>query len=67
MVLLQAEMLELNAEPTARARGSILESELSRGFGPVATVLVQNGMIKKGDALVIDHFYGRVKTMHDEH
>ncbi|MCP5492907.1 MAG: translation initiation factor IF-2 [Chlamydiales bacterium] len=67
MVLLQAEMLELNAEPTARARGSILESELSRGFGPVATVLVQNGMLKKGDALVIDHFYGRVKTMHDEH
>ncbi len=67
MVLLQAEMLELHAEPTARARGSILESELSRGFGPIATVLVQNGMLKKGDALVIDHFYGRVKTMHNEY
>ena len=67
MVLLQAEMLELNAQPDARARGTILESELSRGFGPVATVLVQNGTLKKGDALVIDNFYGRVKTMHDEH
>ena len=67
MVLLQAEMLELRAQQDARARGTILESELSRGFGPVATVLVQNGTLKKGDALVIDNFYGRVKTMHDEH
>ena len=67
MVLLQAEMLELHANPKERARGTILESELSRGFGPVATVLVQNGTLKKGDALVIDHFHGRVKTMHDEH
>ncbi len=67
MVLLQAEMLELNAQPDTRARGTILESELSRGFGPVATILVQNGTLKKGDALVIDNFYGRVKTMHDEH
>ncbi|MCP5509063.1 MAG: translation initiation factor IF-2 [Chlamydiales bacterium] len=66
MVLLQAEMLELRANPKARARGTILESELSRGFGPIATVLVQNGTLKKGDALVIDNFYGRVKTLHNE-
>ena len=67
MVLLQAEVLELKAQSSTRARGTILESELSRGFGPVATVLVQNGTLKKGDALIIDTFYGRVKTMHDEH
>lgn len=67
MVLLQSEILELRAQNDARARGTILESQLSRGFGPIATVLVQNGTLKKGDALVIDQFYGRVKTMHDEH
>ena len=67
MVLLQSEILELRAQNDTRARGTILESQLSRGFGPIATVLVQNGTLKKGDALVIDQFYGRVKTMHDEH
>ncbi|MBI3211836.1 MAG: translation initiation factor IF-2 [Simkania negevensis] len=67
MVLLQAEMLELKANPTMRARGTIIESELHKGFGPVATILVQNGTLHLGDALVIDQIYARVKTMHDEH
>lgn len=66
MVLLQAELLELKASPTHRARGTVLESELHKGLGSAATLLIQNGTLKQGDALVIDHFYGRVKTMHDE-
>ncbi|MCH9613252.1 MAG: Translation initiation factor IF-2 [Chlamydiia bacterium] len=64
--LLQAEILELRSDPTARARGSVVESELHKGLGAVATVLVQNGTLKYGDAIVLDEIYGRVKTMHDE-
>ncbi|MEX0961313.1 MAG: translation initiation factor IF-2 [Simkaniaceae bacterium] len=67
MVLLQAELLELKANPKARARGTILESELHKGLGAAATLLVQNGTLECGNALVIDQHYGRVKTMHDEH
>lgn len=66
MLALQAEILELKANPQTRARGSVIESEMHKGFGPVATILVQNGTLKLGDALVFSHSYGRVKTMHDE-
>ena len=67
MLALQSEMLELKANPSARARGTVLESQLHKGFGPVATVLVQNGMLKLSNALVFEDIYARVKTMHDEH
>ncbi|MCI5052604.1 MAG: translation initiation factor IF-2 [Simkaniaceae bacterium] len=67
MLLLQSEVLELKANPDRRARGTILESELKKGLGITATLLVQNGTLKHGDALVIDDVYGRVKTMHNEH
>ncbi|GAB4189296.1 MAG: hypothetical protein Tsb0015_09970 [Simkaniaceae bacterium] len=67
MILLQAEILELRANPNTRGRGSVLESELHKGFGSTATLLVQNGTLKIGDALVFEHTYGRVKSMHDEH
>lgn len=67
MLALQAEVLELKANPHARARGVVLESELHKGLGSVATILVQNGTLKVGDALVFESHYGRVKTMHDEH
>ncbi len=67
MIALQAEILELRASPTSRARGTILESEMHKGLGAVATVLVQNGTLRKGDAIVFGHFSGRVKTMQDEH
>ena len=67
MILLQAEVLELKANPNFRARGTVIESEIQKGLGATATLLVQNGTLKLGDALVIDHVYGRVKTMHDEH
>lgn len=67
MIALQAEILELRAAPSSRARGTILESEMHKGMGAVATVLVQNGTLRKGDAIVFGHFSGRVKTMQDEY
>lgn len=67
MLALQAEVLELRANPNARARGRVLESEMHKGMGAVATILVQNGTLKIGDSLVFDQFWGRVKTMQDEY
>lgn len=67
LVALQAEILELKADPTNRARGAVIESQLHKGLGNVATVLVQNGTLHLNDALIFDQIYGRVKTMHDEH
>jgi len=67
MLALQAEVLELNADRTARARGTVIESEMHKGLGAIASLLVQNGTLKKGDALVFDQYWGYVKTMHDEH
>lgn len=67
MAALQAEILELKANPETRARGTILESEMHKGFGAVATCLVQNGTLKIGDAMVFGTEWGRIKTMHDEH
>ena len=67
MLALQAEVLELKANPNARARGTVLESEMHKGMGSVATVLVQNGTLHLGDALVFGQTWGRVKTMHDEY
>ena len=67
MLALQAEVLELRANPKMRARGSVLESELHKGLGSVATVLVQNGTLSLGDAVVFERHWGRIKTMHDEH
>ncbi len=66
MLALQTEVLELKADPTNRARGVVLESEMHKGLGRVATILVQNGTLNKGDALVFESNFGRVKTMHDE-
>ncbi len=67
MIALQAEVLELRANPKMRARGTILESEMHKGLGAVATVLVQNGTLRKGDAIVFGHFSGRIKTLQDDH
>lgn len=67
MLALQAEVLELKANPNMRARGSVLESEMHKGMGSVATVLVQNGTLRLGDALVFDELWGRVKTMRNEY
>jgi translation initiation factor IF-2 len=66
MIALQAEILELRANPQARARGTILESEMHKGMGAVATVLVQNGTLRKNDAIVFGSHFGRIKTMQDD-
>ena len=65
-VLLQAEVLELQAVREGHAKGIIVESSLDKGRGPVATVLVQSGTLKKGDAVVAGVEYGRVRAMFDE-
>ncbi len=67
MIALQAEILELRANPNSRARGTILESEMHKGLGAVATVLVQNGTLRKNDAIVFGSHFGRIKTMQDEY
>lgn len=67
MLALQAEILELRANPKERARGSVIESEMHKGMGAVATVLVQNGTLRIGDALVFSKDFGKIKTMKDEH
>ncbi len=63
MVLLQAEVLELQANPNKRAKGSIVEARLDKGRGPVATVLVQDGTLKIGDSIVAGLHFGRVRSM----
>lgn len=66
MVLLQADVLELKANPKRDARGTIIEAKLDKGRGPVATVLVQNGTLKVGDPIVAGIAYGRVRAMMDD-
>ena len=67
MIALQAEILELRADPNSRARGTVLESEMHKGLGAVATVLVQNGTLRKNDAIVFGYFSGHIKTMQDDY
>jgi translation initiation factor IF-2 len=67
MLLLQADILELKANPNKLARGTIVEAKLDRGRGPVATVLVQEGTLRVGDAFVCGVFYGKVRAMVDDH
>ncbi|MEW6514765.1 MAG: translation initiation factor IF-2 [Pseudomonadota bacterium] len=65
-VLLQAEVLELKAPKDALAKGLIIEARLDKGKGPVATMLVQSGTLKRGDVLLVGQVYGRVRAMLDE-
>jgi translation initiation factor IF-2 len=65
-VLLQAEVLELKAPVDAMAKGLVIEAELDKGRGPVATVLVQSGTLKTGDVVLAGQTYGRVRAMLDE-
>ncbi len=66
MILLQSEVLELQANPDRTAEGIVIEAQLDRGRGPVATVLVQKGTLKPGDILVAGAEWGRVRAMLDE-
>jgi translation initiation factor IF-2 len=65
-VLLQAEILELKAPVAAPARGLVVEARLDKGRGPVATILVQSGTLKRGDVVLAGSSYGRVRAMLDE-
>ncbi|WP_411279622.1 translation initiation factor IF-2 [Gemmatimonas sp.] len=65
-ILLQADILELKANPSRRAVGSVVEAQLDQGKGPVATVLVQNGTLKVGDDYICGIYSGRVRAMLDE-
>ena len=65
-VLLQAEVLELKATPSAPGRGVVVESRLDKGRGPVATVLVQDGTLRQGDMVLVGSNYGRIRAMLDE-
>ena len=66
MVLLVAEMRELKANPDRAAKGTVIESKLDKGRGPVATVLVQNGTLRTGDIVVAGMAVGRVRAMNDD-
>ncbi|MDQ7830552.1 MAG: translation initiation factor IF-2, partial [Desulfovibrionaceae bacterium] len=66
MILLQAEVLELSANPSKRARGHIVEARLDKGRGPIGTILIQEGTLKQGDAFVCGVVSGRVRAMFDD-
>ena len=65
-VLLEAELLDLKANPDREAAGTIIEASLDKGRGYVATILVQNGTLRQGDLIVSGQYYGRVKAMFNE-
>ncbi len=65
-VLLEAEMLDLKANPNRRATGSVIESSLDKGRGYLSTILVENGTLKKGDIVLAGTYFGRVKAMFNE-
>lgn len=65
-ILLEAELLDLKANPDREATGTIIEASLDKGRGYVATLLVQNGTLKQGDLIVSGQYYGRVKAMFNE-
>jgi translation initiation factor IF-2 len=65
-ISLQAEVMELTANPDIRARGVVVESSLDRGRGPIATLLIQEGTLNRGDMILAGQEYGRVRAMFDE-
>ncbi|MFP4207085.1 MAG: translation initiation factor IF-2 [Wenzhouxiangella sp.] len=65
-ILVQSEVLELKAAPERRCRGVVVESALDKGRGPVATILVQDGTLRRGDMILAGEEYGRVRAMFDE-
>jgi translation initiation factor IF-2 len=66
LILLQAEMLELGADPNREARGTVIESKLDKGRGPVATMLVQKGTLRPGDFMVAGSVMGRIRALVDD-
>lgn len=66
MVLLTSEILELKANPERKARGTVIEAELDKGKGAIATLIVQNGTLHVGDSIVVGTSYGRIRAMLDD-
>lgn len=67
MILLVSEVQELKANPDKRARGVVIEAELDKGRGAVATVLIQNGTLKVGDGIVAGNYFGKIRAMINDH
>ncbi len=65
LILLQAEIMELKADPKGALQGTVIEAKLEKGRGPVATLLIEEGTLKSGDALVVGNTFGRIKAMTD--
>src|SRR5699024_184926 len=65
-IVLEAEVMELKANPNRRGKGAVVEARLDKGQGPVATLLVQNGTLRAGDVLIAGTAVGRVRTMRDD-
>ncbi|MER3412699.1 MAG: translation initiation factor IF-2 [Armatimonadota bacterium] len=65
IILLQAEIMELKADPAGDVEGVVIEAKKDKGRGPVATILVQNGTLKRGDVVVVGLAYGRIRAMFD--
>ena len=65
-IVLEAEVMELKANPNRRAKGAVVEARLDKGQGPIATLLVQNGTLHKGDCLIAGTAVGRVRTMRND-
>jgi translation initiation factor IF-2 len=67
MMLLEAEMLELKANDQRQATGIVVDAKLTKGKGPLATLIIQNGTLNRGDIVIAGHFFGRIKAMFDDH
>ena len=67
MMALQAEVMELKASPTARARGTVIEAQVEAGRGPTATIIVQMGTLEVGEPFICGNFWGKVKSLIDDH
>ena len=65
-VALEAEVMELKANPNRRAKGAVVEARLDKGQGPIATILVQNGTLHAGDVIIAGTAVGRVRTMRND-
>ena len=65
-IALEAEVMELKANPNRRAKGAVVEARLDKGQGPIATILVQNGTLHSGDVIIAGTAVGRVRTMRSD-
>ncbi|MDD5568636.1 MAG: translation initiation factor IF-2, partial [Candidatus Omnitrophica bacterium] len=67
MIILEAQMLELKSNPNRLARGIVIEAQMSKGRGPVATLLVQNGTLHLNENIIVGNFYGKIRAMFNDH